>query len=49
MLVLVKGGLYFWENRSAYRCDVDCFKKKKNLLNKLGNMQQSNLYIKIPA
>ena len=42
MLVLAKDGLYLWEDQREYRCDVDCF--TKNLLNKLGSMQQSNLY-----
>ena len=28
MLVLAKDGLYFWTDRSAYRCDVDFFTKK---------------------
>ena len=29
MLVLAKDGIYFWADRSAHRCDVDCFTQKK--------------------
>ena len=39
MLVFAKDGLYFWVDRSAYRCDVDCF--TKNLLNKLGSKHKN--------